>query len=124
MRQLAITGLAFCLILVFSSWGFHAHRIINRSAVFTLPTPLAGFYKKHIHFVSEHSVNADKRRYVDPREASRHFIDIDAYGNTPFDSIPRYWQDAVDKISKDSLEANGILPWQIHLSYTQLVNAF
>jgi len=98
--------------------------MINEAAVFTLPVPLAGFYKKHIIYISEHAVDADKRRYVNSEEAERHFIDIDAYGENPFDSIPPYWQDAIDKIPEETLRANGILPWQIHFSYIQLVNAF
>lgn len=124
MRWLVSLGISLCLIILFSSWGFYAHRMINEAAVFTLPVPLAGFYKKHIIYISEHAVDADKRRYVNSEEAERHFIDIDAYGENPFDSIPPYWQDAIDKIPEETLRANGILPWQIHFSYIQLVNAF
>lgn len=124
MRWLISLGISLCLIILFSSWGFYAHRMINEAAVFTLPVPLAGFYKKHIIYISEHAVDADKRRYVNSEEAERHFIDIDAYGENPFDSIPPYWQDAIDKIPEETLRANGILPWQIHFSYIQLVNAF
>lgn len=124
MRMVLIFCLASALIIFFSSWGFHAHRIINHSAVFALPVPLAGFYKKHIDFISEQSVNPDKRRYVNPQEAERHYIDIDSYGKSPFDSIPKRWQDAVDKFPEDTLKAHGILPWQINFSYYQLVNAF
>ncbi|MFB5946247.1 zinc dependent phospholipase C family protein [Albibacterium profundi] len=116
--------LAVVLVVTLSSWGFHAHRVINRSAVYTLPTSLAHFYKLHIEFISENSVNPDKRRYVSPNEAERHFIDIDTYGPNPFDSIPKRWEDAVAKFSEDSLRKRGIVPWQIHLSYYQLVEAF
>ena len=124
MRGVLIFGLAFCLIILLSSWGFHAHRIINNSAVFALPVPLAGFYKKHINYISEQAVNPDKRRYVDPQEAERHYIDIDSYGKNPFDSIPKRWHDAVNKFPEDTLKTHGILPWQINFSYFQLVNAF
>jgi len=37
------------------SWGFFGHKLINRMAVFTLPTPIIGFYKKHIEYVTEHA---------------------------------------------------------------------
>lgn len=116
--------LAVVLVVTLSSWGFHAHRVINRSAVYTLPTSLAHFYKRHIEYISENSVNPDRRRYVSPNEAERHFIDIDTYGPNPFDSIPKRWEDAVAKFSEDSLRKRGIVPWQIHLSYYQLVEAF
>jgi len=124
MRWIVYLSLALCLTVLLCSWGFHAHRIINKSAVFTLPAPLAGFYKTHVNYISEHAVDPDKRRYADPQEGERHFIDMDAYGNNPFDSIPQRWQDAIDKITIDTLKAHGILPWQIYFSYTQLVNAF
>lgn len=124
MKRISIIGLTLCLTILFSSWGFHAHKIINKSAVYALPAPLAGFYKKHINFISEHAVDPDKRRYTDPKEAERHYIDIDVYGKNPFDSIPKRWQEAIVKIPEDTLKANGILPWQIHNSYLQLVKAF
>nr|MDQ3047944.1 S1/P1 Nuclease [Bacteroidota bacterium] len=32
------------------SWGFFAHKKINRMAVFTLPSGMIGFYKQHIEY--------------------------------------------------------------------------
>ena len=77
-------------------WGFYAHKQANRYAVFTLPEELIGFYKKHIDYLTEHSVDADKRRYALKAEAPRHYIDIDHYGENPFEIMPRKWDDAVD----------------------------
>ena len=51
------------------AWGFYGHKRINRMAVFTLPPEMIGFFKKHIEFVSEHSVDPDKRRYANKVEA-------------------------------------------------------
>jgi len=48
--------------IAINPWGFYAHKKANRYAVFTLPEELIGFYKKHIDYLSEHSVDADKRR--------------------------------------------------------------
>ena len=61
------------------SWGFYAHKRINRLSVFTLPPDMIVFYKKHIEFITEHAVDPDKRRYAVDGEAPRHFIDIDHY---------------------------------------------
>jgi len=119
-RLLSLIG----VIVLFSSWGFHAHKLINRMAVFTLPTDVAGFYKDHVDYLSEHAVDADKRRYVDTAEAARHFIDVDQYGYRPFDSIPVHWTAAVEKFTERRLIASGILPWQINRTYYQLVHAF
>ena len=82
-------------------WGFYAHKKANRYAVFTLPEELIGFYKKHIDYITEHSVDADKRRYAIKEEAPRHYIDIDHYGENPFELMPEEWHDAVKKYSRD-----------------------
>jgi hypothetical protein len=81
-------------------------------------------YKPNIDFLSDHAVDPDKRRYLLPVEASRHFIDIDHYGKPPFDSLPRRWNDAVVKFGEDSLRAYGIVPWWIQIMLDRLTNAF
>ena len=113
-----------CSILIFPSWGFFAHKQINRTAVFTLPDGMIRFYKDNINYITEHAVDADKRRYADTAEAERHFIDADRYGDAPFDSLPQKWASAVSKYSEQTLKENGILPWQIERSYYSLVKAF
>ncbi len=72
-------------------WGFFGHRVINRMAVYTLPTELIGWYKPYIDYISEHAVDPDKRRYATKHEAVRHYIDLDQWGTMPFDHIPRNW---------------------------------
>ena len=105
-------------------WGFHAHKIANRHAVFTLPEDLIGFYKKHIDHLTEHAIDADKRRYALKEEAPRHYIDIDHYGDNPFEIMPRKWSDAVEKFSEDTLLKYGIVPWHVQTVYNRLVTAF
>lgn len=112
------------LIMLLCSWGFFAHQKIGRLAVFTLPKELIGFYKSNINYITEHSVDPDKRRYADTLEAPRHYLDADHYGVSPFDSIPRKWDDAVKKYSEDTLRSFGIVPWQIQITYYKLVKAF
>jgi hypothetical protein len=114
----------FPTLLILCSWGFFAHQRINRLAVFTLPDKLIGFYKSNIDYITVHAVDPDKRRYADSLEAPRHYLDADHYGQSPFDSIPKKWDDAVAKYSADSLNAYGILPWQIKRTYYKLVKAF
>lgn len=111
-------------VLFFSSWGFFAHQKINRLAVFTLPQQMIRFYKNNIKFITEHAVDPDKRRYADPAEAPRHYLDADHYGASPFDSIPQRWDDALKKFPADTLTEHGILPWQIQRSYFGLSKAF
>lgn len=109
------------------SWGFYAHKRINRMAVLTLPSDMIGFYKKHIEYITEHAVDPDKRRYAVQGEAERHYIDIDHYETdsiSPFKIVPRKWEEAVAKFTEDTLRAYGIVPWHISLMVYQLSKAF
>ena len=82
------------------------------------------FYKQNIQFISEHATDPDKRRYIIPDEAPRHYLDIDHYGTYPFDALPRKWEDAVAKYSEDTLMAYGIVPWWVQIMKSRLTNAF
>jgi len=94
-------------------------------AVFTLPESMNSFFLNHIQLIEDNAVNADKRRYTDEDEAVRHYIDIDYYSEeNPFDVVPKKWEDAVEKFSKDTLLEYGILPWNIKNQYYYLVEAF
>lgn len=113
------------LVMLMCSWGFFAHRQINRLAVFTVPAPLFGFYKANIEYLTEHAVDADKRRYSDEAEACRHYLDADHYEQLPpIDTIPKYWKQAVEKYTEDTLKAYGIVPWHIHIMTFRLTEAF
>ncbi|WP_353184833.1 zinc dependent phospholipase C family protein [Parapedobacter lycopersici] len=124
MNRLFLHVFLLMAVLLLSAWGFHAHKLINRMAVFTLPADVSGFYKNHLNYITEHAVDADKRRYVDTLEAARHFIDVDQYGDRPFDSIPVHWTAAVNRFTEQRLFASGILPWQISRTYYRLVRAY
>ncbi len=85
---------------------------------------MVGFYKKNIDYLTKHSVDPDRRRYSDTNEAVRHYIDLDHYGEHPFDSIPQFWNDAVKKYTEDTLKEYGIVPWHIGLMMFRLTEAF
>ncbi|MFT7020816.1 MAG: hypothetical protein ACJASO_003016, partial [Cyclobacteriaceae bacterium] len=105
-------------------WGFFGHEQINYLAVFTLPKEILPFYKKHIAFIKANAVNPDKRRYVDTLEAPRHYIDLDVYGDSSLSKLPRYWGQAVEAFTEDTLLAYGIVPWQITKIHNYLTAAF
>ncbi len=111
-------------VITLLAWGFWGHQQINRAAIFTLPPGMFAFYKAHSVFITEHAVDPDKRRYADPEEASRHFIDLDRYGDHPFDSLPQRYVDAVSKYGEDSLKAHGIVPWHVLVMLHRLTKAF
>lgn len=116
------------VLLLFSQqcfcWGFFGHRKINYMAVFLLPPEMIGFYKTHIDFLTEHSVDPDKRRYAIPEEGPRHYIDIDHYGEYPYKNLPHNYDSAVAKFSADTVNAYGIVPWWVQTMLARLTNAF
>jgi hypothetical protein len=116
--------LSFGLPIGTYSWGFFAHRFINFHAVFLLPDEMLPFYKKHIQYLSEHAVDADKRRYILPEEAPRHYIDLDHYTHQHKILLPKEWDEAVDRFSEDSLNIHGTVPWWISIMKMKLTKAF
>lgn len=117
-----------CLLLLGAcdvfGWGFFAHRRINTYAVFLLPPELLAFYKPHLDYITQHAVDPDKRRYLLPEEGARHYIDIDHYGEYPYDSLPRKWQEAQERFSPDTMQRYGIVPWWIQIMLSRLTRAF
>jgi len=105
-------------------WGFFAHRKINSIAVYLLPPEMMILYKPHAEFLTEHAIDPDKRRYLVPEEAPRHYIDIDHYGKHPFPDLPRKWNEAVARFSEDTLMRYGIVPWWIQTMLKRLTEAF
>jgi hypothetical protein len=121
--------ISFILLLLLIShtclcWGFFAHKKINYYAVFLLPPDMLTLYKQHIDFLSEHSVDPDKRRYAVPEEGPRHYIDIDHYGNYPFTELPRKWSEAVERFTEDTLMQYGVAPWWVQTMLSRLTEAF
>jgi hypothetical protein len=107
-----------------AGWGFFAHKKINRFAVFCLPPEMIGFYKKNIQYLSEASVNPDRRRYAFVEEGPRHYIDLDHFGDSARLKMPQYWKQAVAMYSEDTLKTHGILPWHVQVMYYRLRDAF
>ena len=106
MKKYTIVLLPLLLIGIFAfqsnnnlfkteAWGFFGHKRINRLAVFTLPQSIFGFYKSNIEYVTDHAVDPDKRRYSTKFEAVRHYIDIDHWGEFPFEEVPRNYPEAI-----------------------------
>ncbi|MDR3007404.1 MAG: hypothetical protein LBV59_05680 [Sphingobacterium sp.] len=125
MKSLFYWMLAIATSLTLTSWGFFAHKKINHYAVFALPAKLAKFYKHNIDLITEKAVDPDKRCFTDSAEGPRHFIDIEDYREDRIvDSIPIHWSQAKEKFQEKELLKNGIVPWQINLTYQKLVKAF
>jgi len=107
------------------AWGFAAHRFIMEHAIDRLPGELRPFYEKSRTFLVEYSILPDLLRNLDvPEEPARHFIDMDAYGEYPFDALPRDYDAAVRKFGRETIRKNGVLPWRVDEIFGRLVRAF
>lgn len=109
------------ILLVSESWGFFAHKKINELAIYLLPPDLFAIYRDDLSYLVEHSVDPDKRRYIDPEEGVRHYLDGEAWN---LDSLPERWDSAVAKYGVDSVRKHGIVPWHINLMCFRLRSAF
>ena len=108
-----------------SGWGFNGHKQITRCAIFTLPYPLFFLYKKHIGYITDHSVDPDSRRYVVKDEATNHFIDLDFYDDSVINSheyIP--WNKITSKYDEEMVKTHGTVPWSIMRVKKRLTKAF
>lgn len=123
MKLLLLSLLTFSLQTAFG-WGFYGHRKINELAIFLLPPEMMVLFKPNASYIIEHSIDPDKRRYAVPYEGPRHYIDIDRYGDYPYDSLPRRWNEAVKKYGIDTLNAHGIVPWWLNTMLYRLTDAF
>jgi protein tyrosine phosphatase len=85
---------------------------------------MSTFFKRNIVYITENAVNPDMRRNAVKGEAAKHYIDIDVYGDSALWKMPRRWTDAVAKYSEDTLQAYGIVPWEVNRMKYSLQKAF
>ena len=103
------------------AWGFAAHRVVNRSAVSTLPEPLATLFAANADYLAEHSIDPDLWRTAGmPAEDPNHFLDMDALGADP---VPRAEGELIARLGA-SAAGRGRLPWRVAEVYEDLVEAF
>ena len=82
------------------------------------------FFYSYMDSLVKHSVRADLRRNEDSSEATKHFIDLEAFGDSAAWKMPLTWEDAIKEFSKDSLLKYGYVPYHIITMKNKLTNAF
>lgn len=111
LRAIALGAVLVTILLASfiedNKWGFFGHRRINRLAVFTLSPDMMPLYKNSIEFLTEHAVDADKRRYAVKDEAPRHFIDLDRWYNDGKPDCPYRYDEALSLYSDFKLLNNA-----------------
>jgi hypothetical protein len=105
-------------------WGENAERMIVDKAVDTLPDEMQPFFQAHRSFLIQHVTDALEAEARTPAEQPKGFIQLDHYGPFPFTALPRTYTAAVAKYGRRSLDAHGVLPWQIGLYSKKLTDAF
>src|SRR5262249_26156675 len=105
---------------VASPWGFVGHRLVARKAIGTLPEPLRRAFAANADYLVEQAINPDLYR-SGPSDPD-HFLDMDALGAYPFESIPHEESAARARFGRESA-AKGRLPWKIEEVYRGLVDA-
>lgn len=107
------------------TWGFEAHYFVLGRALDLMPEPIRPFFQKHRTYIVNHAIDPDLWRSVGwEAEPPRHFINIDAYGEFPFEALPREYGAAIQKYGPDAVERTGVLPWRAAEMYGRLVRAF
>lgn len=61
------------------------------------------FFKSNIEYITEHSTDPDKLKFTNSYEGIRHFIDIDVWGEYPFESLPHDWTGTMSKYAEISI---------------------
>jgi hypothetical protein len=130
-RRAAATAAALAMLLTAAlawparsaAWGFAGHRMVEEEAIETLPEPLRGWFREHREEISDWSIDPDTvlRERHGREEAVRHFIDLDLYGRPPFAELPRSYEAAVARYSREQVAARGTVPWTIEEKHARLV---
>jgi hypothetical protein len=123
-RKIYIIGVLFVIFSLAGSWGFLVHRTVNQLAIYQLPKGMRPFFHNNMKYLVEQSVRPDQRRNADSAEAPRHFIDLEAFGDSAAWKMPFNWEDAIRIYSKDSLLKYGFVPYHIVWMKSKLTEAF
>jgi hypothetical protein len=110
-----------------SAWGFEAHKFIADRMIALLPPELKPLFEKRRDFIVERAIDPDLWRTVGwEEEPPNHFLDMDfaAFGPYPFEALPRDYDKAVQKFGKDTIHAQGLLPWRTQEFYGRLQREF
>ncbi|RTQ45254.1 hypothetical protein EJV47_25590 [Hymenobacter gummosus] len=122
----AFLSLALALLVPALSpgWGFFGHRTITQIAVYDLPSGMQPFYFRHMAKLVKLSTGPDERRNDDPAEESKHYIDMDHFGDNPFGLMPKAYDKAKAKYTADTLKKYGTVPWTVLDTKDRLTDAF
>ena len=115
-------------ILLFSffflGWGHLGHQIISYNTILSA-LPEMSFFEYWADSLAAHASDADIRKYFDPNEGPKHYIDIDNYPEfLSTGTIPQSFDSVVAIHGYSFVIDQGILPWAILWVADSLQTAF
>lgn len=124
MKRNVLVGLVIIALVAFGSWGFLVHRTVHQLAIYQLPKGLQPFFYGQKEYLVKYATRPDERRNTDSTEATKHFIDFEAFGDSAAWKMPHDWNAAVQQYSKVTLLEYGYVPYQIMATKERLTKAF
>ncbi len=123
-KKLLVVIIMCCTMVVAGGWGFLVHKTTHQLAVYELPHDLRKFYFRNMEYLIYNAPRPDMRRNSDRTEATKHFIDLEMYGDSAAWKMPLKWEEAVRIYTKDTLLKYGYVPYQVMFMKDKLTNAF
>ena len=127
LRPRAFLLFFFCYVFLTAqgfAWGPAGHRWITNRAMDNLEGRFQELFSKHRSTVVQQTMGPDYRKDQDPEEPSRHFIDLELYGEFPFSDLDLNYDRMVVRWGKERVEKNGTLPWIVQRTFERLTEAF
>jgi len=123
-KSFARVAILITAVIFFSGWGFLVHRTVHQLAVYELPGSMQPFFYKNMNYLVDNAARPYLRRNQDSTEAPKHFIDLEAFGDSAAWKMPLTWDEAVKMYTRDSLLKYGYVPYHIITMKKELTEAF
>lgn len=111
-------------VVITSGWGFLVHRTVAQLAIYELPKPMQAFFFTNKDSIVYGAPRPDIRRIKQPSEGSKHYLDMEYFGDSAVYVIPRDFKDAINKYTIDTLNTYGTLPFVIEAYLQKLTDAY
>lgn len=123
-KKFALTVLITSVLIISTGWGFLVHKTVHQLAVYELPETMLPFFYQQMDYLVTNAPRPDMRRNEDSTEATKHFIDLEMFGEEAATKMPLDWNPAVQKYTVDSLLKYGYVPYHVVFIKEKLTAAF
>jgi hypothetical protein len=124
MKPKAILPCLLLISAVCSGWGFLVHRTTTQLAIYKLPSSMQPFFFENSELLVKTSVRPDQRRANDKNEDPKHFIDLEAFGDSAAWRMPKTMKAAAQLYPLDTLKKYGYGPYWVISMKEKLTTAF